>query len=444
MPTVTTAAVNKCKCCKEGFSCNIQHQGQGIYLMFVSACSLNVQTINWSIRKKDSRKVLKNGSVNFPLSGNLISIDLSDLINGSYVVAMSSPNCVGGAMCEAAIDQSTISPGFLITGIGQNVTGASPQQDYHTVASPARVVNIQTIPIGQYSGSVTINSHTEPIVNLNTAPTGYPAIFFNPTNPVWGIVTPGTYGVSITLNINGVDYTQTTDTVVTNADLGIVVSQGTGIRVAEPIDPNPNVEITVDNDNIRSRFKFVGGSGNYGVNVRHNGATISTQNNLSYNNGYVEVVIPTASYRGETLVYEFTGTAAGNVSYFVPKLILHEFEPDSNDWRDNVIHLRITKPFNNNRYVFTDIGDNLDMNVYYWLNGTVARMGQVWRNDILTNSPQPALRHHQIIKSLLDKSVSNINIDGYTAWNDNTPTKNMRLSVLHFWIKTAVGQEIGF
>ena len=111
--------------------------------------------------------------------------------------------------------------GFVITGIGQNVTGASPQQSYHTVVAPARAINLDATPDGTYSGSVTINGHTEQLTDVEVLLSGYPAVYFNPTNPVWGITAAGTYPISITLNIAGVNYTQTTSTLVTNADLGI-------------------------------------------------------------------------------------------------------------------------------------------------------------------------------------------------------------------------------
>lgn len=115
--------------------------------------------------------------------------------------------------------------GFTITGIGQVVTGANPKQSYHTVAAPARVINIDTTPDGSYPCSVTINGHTETFT-LDFRPTGYPAIYFNPTTPVWGITAAGTYPVSVSITISGVVYTNTTNTVVTNQDLGIVDGGG--------------------------------------------------------------------------------------------------------------------------------------------------------------------------------------------------------------------------
>lgn len=117
--------------------------------------------------------------------------------------------------------------GFTITGIGQVVTGANPKQSYHTVAAPARVINIDTTPDGSYPCSVTINGHTETFT-LDFRPTGYPAIYFNPTTPVWGITAAGTYPVSVSITISGVVYTNTTNTVVTNQDLGIVDGGGGG------------------------------------------------------------------------------------------------------------------------------------------------------------------------------------------------------------------------
>ena len=132
--------------------------------------------------------------------------------------------------------------GFAITGIGQIVTGANPQQSYHTVAAPARVINVDTTPDGSYPCSVTINGHTESFT-LDARPTGYPAVYFNPTTPVWGITSAGTYSVSITVTIEGVVYTKTTSTTVTNQDLGIIDNGGGGT-----VDNNEAVASSVRTD----------------------------------------------------------------------------------------------------------------------------------------------------------------------------------------------------
>lgn len=117
--------------------------------------------------------------------------------------------------------------GFAITGIGQVVTGANPQQSYHTVVAPARVINIDTTPDGSFPCSVTINNHTESFT-LDSNPTGYPAVYFNPADPVWGITAAGVFSVSITITIGNSSYTQSVNTTVTNQDLGIVSGGGGG------------------------------------------------------------------------------------------------------------------------------------------------------------------------------------------------------------------------
>ena len=138
--------------------------------------------------------------------------------------------------------------GFAITGIGQVVTGANPKQSYHTVVAPARVINLDTTPDGSFPCSVTINNHTESFT-LNSNPTGYPAAYFNPADPVWGITAAGNYSVSISVTIGGTVYTQTTSTTVTNQDLGIVVP---------PVNPPSNQFAQLDMHNLRlTRNGFV-------------------------------------------------------------------------------------------------------------------------------------------------------------------------------------------
>lgn len=321
--------------------------------------------------------------------------------------------------------------GFTIIDEAQVVTGADPKQSYHYVTRPVRVFNISTQPIGVYNGSVTINGVTLSLNNIDTSATGYPAIRFDPRDTVWNITTAGVYNVSITLNIGGVNYTRSISTTVTNEDLGIV---------SPPVDSgeyqsDPNVYVRVDKNQVVMRFKFPEMSGTYNVVTKLNGSTISTQNNLPVvNDTYIEVTLTNNNLSGNTLVFEIVGTNASNVSFFIPELITYEFEPEVGNYLDEVLLLRLTKNFNSSRFVLEDIGNNMGMNPHYQLNGSIAIINGQFNSTVISDVPVPAESPIQLIKYLIDASISNINTDGWRLFYDNPPA-NKWMAVLNFWIK---------
>lgn len=134
--------------------------------------------------------------------------------------------------------------GFQITGVGQVVTGANPKLSWHTVQAPARVVNLSASPEGIYDVSVQLRSstgaliHAENVQGLNISAAGFPAIFFNPADSIWGITQAGTYTIQVSMVIAGTTYTQQVTTVVTNDDLGVTSN------------PNPATFSTVRTDKI--------------------------------------------------------------------------------------------------------------------------------------------------------------------------------------------------
>lgn len=133
----------------------------------------------------------------------------------------------GGSMSQ------TPTQGFTITGVGQTVTGRTPTL---SVTAPARVINLTAYPAGAYNVVVRLKTaggtilHTENVTGLEITTNGYPAIYFNPTNPAWGITQAGTYTFEIDITINGTTYTQTTTTAVTNDDLGIGGTSGVTLQ----------------------------------------------------------------------------------------------------------------------------------------------------------------------------------------------------------------------
>ncbi len=97
-------------------------------------------------------------------------------------------------------------------------------------------------PAGTYSGSATLKNangtvlHTEPLNNLDISANGYPAVYFNPQNSAWGITTPGTYTMEVTLNVNGTNVTASTTLTITVNDLGQnPVNPSTGLPPASSV-----------------------------------------------------------------------------------------------------------------------------------------------------------------------------------------------------------------
>lgn len=347
--------------------------------------------------------------------------------------------------------------GFVITGVGQNVTGAYPQLPFHTVALPERVINLVATPAGTYSGSVTINGHTFTLTNLVVSSAGYPAVFFNPTNPFWDITTAGTYAISISLVINGTTYTQTTSTVVSNADLGIVDggNSGSGSGVIEPSDPNPDVEMIVDPYTIKGRFKISGGSGTYNVTVKLGGNTIST-GTAAYGT-YAEHTIKRFHNQGDlagvTLVWSFEKAGiTTNVTFFTPEIVHREYRPEVtfdgsgnaiyNNFEDQKLMIRYTKPFNSPRIRLEDVGSNLSMQIFYYVNGSIYRDSN-GNYDASVLSPRlvPALRYVQILKFFVDTAYGNINDPTKSLYYDNT-FYNKSGARAECWFRTAANQNV--
>lgn len=212
------------------------------------------------------------------------------------------------------------------------------------------------------------------------------------------------------------------------------------VNTTEPADPNANVWMQVDRDNIVARFRFGSMSGTYNVVVKRNGLVLSTQNNIAVTGGdYIQVSIPALDRAGTELVYEITGANAQNVTYFIPTPVYFEAEPEAGNYYDGLIKIRITKNFNSNRYVIQDIGSNDGMNPHYHLNGMGAIVGGQPNTRVLSDKPKPAMRSIQVVKMLFDAQVTNINTNGWRTYYDNPRTRS-ELAVAEFWIKTAANQ----
>lgn len=263
----------------------------------------------------------------------------------------------GGYTPITTVPTTTPTNGFTITGVGQTVTGLTNPQ---TVTAPARVINLTATPSGTYSGTAILKNangtvlHTETITNLNiSAESGaYPAIYFNPTNPVWNIQQAGTYVMEVTLSILGVNYTRTTNIFITNEDLGLTSN---GISLQDYAITNGN-EITLN---------LIGGTIGENVTVQlkqgdtvvgsFTGAYVNTITITSSQYGYLDVLAGTSDL-GTIYAPQQIG---GNWSVQKAKTV------DETGW----MNLQFTKV--GSQFVVTDsIGSNGLANVEYWHNAT--------------------------------------------------------------------------
>lgn len=380
----------------------------------------------------------------------------------SYDYQIVATNNAGNAPASNTATATALAPanGFVITGVGQNVTGASPQQSWHTVTAPVRVINLLATPSGTYTGSATLKNaggvalHTETFgaPGLNISAAGYPAIYFNPLDPVWNVNAAGTYTMEIVFNIAGTNYTRTTPITITAQDLG----QGSGVGgspiLGEPSDPNADVEMIVDPYEIKGRFKIAGGSGTYNVAVKKGGATIAT-GTANYGT-YAELTLKRfhnqEDLAGQTLTWEFE--KAGNVTsvnFFTPELVHFEYIPEITfdgsgnavypDIEDRKLMLRYTKPFNSARLRLEDVGENLGMTPFYYLNGTIKKAGNSWDASSLSSRLVPALYLMNVTKFLVSSNVTNINDPNLNLFSGNYGVNGGKAD---FWIRTANNQNI--
>lgn len=247
--------------------------------------------------------------------------------------------------------------GFVITGVGQTVTGLAVPQ---TVTLPVRVINLTATPAGIYSGSVALRTangtvlHTETITDLNISSTGYPAIYFNPQNPVWNIPGPGTYTMLISFTIQGVLYSRSVEISLTNTDLGIVVGGNSGVTVQDYSVNNGNEVV----------LSLTGGTVGQSTTIQlKQGATVVGTLTAAYaasmvvNSsvyGYCDVFIDNTDLGGVYVPYQIAGTFAVERAKAV---------------NDGILTLEINKV--GAQYIMSDSANNGGWaNVEYWHNST--------------------------------------------------------------------------
>lgn len=249
--------------------------------------------------------------------------------------------------------------GFVITGVGQTVTGLSTPQ---TVTAPARVINLTATPAGTYSGSVTLKTangtvlHTENIADLNisSGAGAYPAIYFNPNNPLWKIQTAGVYTMVISFTIQGTVYTRTVELTVTNADLGIVSGGNSGVSVLDYSISNGNqVVLTLSGGtpNANTTIQLKQGSNVVGTLTATYAGSMTIQTSAF---GYLEVWVD--------------GTDLGVV--YVPQQITGAWVLErAKAENDGIMSLEVNKV--GGSFLITDTANNSGWpNVEYWHNTT--------------------------------------------------------------------------
>lgn len=249
--------------------------------------------------------------------------------------------------------------GFVITGVGQTVTGLTTPQ---TVQLPVRVINLTATPAGIYSGSATLRTangtvlHTETITDLNisSGAGAYPAIYFNPRNPVWGITGAGVYSMLVSFTIEGVVYSRSVDITLTNEDLNIVSGGTSGVTVLDYAINNGNQVV----------LSLTGGTAGQNVTVQlKQGETVVGSLNAAYASsmtvnssqyGYCEIVVD--------------GTDIGAV--YIPQQIAGAFTVErAKAENDGIMSLDIAKV--GSLFIITDSANTGGWaNVEYWHNST--------------------------------------------------------------------------
>ena len=253
---------------------------------------------------------------------------------------------------------STPVTGLTITSVGQTVTGVTSPQSWHTVAAPARVINLQATPSGTYSGTATLKTtggtvlHTEAITNLEVTNTGYPAVYFNPTNPVWGLTAAGTYVMEVALTIAGTLYKATTNLTISNEDLGIGGISGVSVQ-----------DYSVSNGN-EVALNLAGGTIGQSVTIqlKQAGAVVGTitapyANSLTVTTnqyGYLDVFVDNTDIGGVYVPHIITG------AWTVERAKVDE--------NNGFLNLQFAKI--GNSFVVTDSGSNGYANIEYWHNAT--------------------------------------------------------------------------
>lgn len=266
----------------------------------------------------------------------------------------------GSTSTGGSTSNTTTTPanGLSITGVGQTVTGVTSPQSWHTVTAPARVINLQATPSGTYSGTATLKTtggtvlHTEVITDLEVTSTGYPAVYFNPTNPVWQLSAAGTYVMEVALTIAGTLYKATTNVVITNEDLGIGGTSGVAVQ-----------DYTVSNGN-EVALTLTGGTigQNVTVQLKQAGAVVGT-----ITAPYANAMTVSTSQYGYLDVF-VDNTDIGGV--YVPHIITGAWtvERAKVDENNGFLNLQFAKV--GNSFVVTDSGSNGYANIEYWHNAT--------------------------------------------------------------------------
>lgn len=223
---------------------------------------------------------------------------------------------------------------------------------------------------------------------------------------------------------------------------------GGGPITSGPGATNPNVEMIIDHVSIIGRFRQPGASGVYTGVARLGNTQIQRTENLTYGSGgnFVQMTIPRfqngMDYAGKTLVWEFSRQGHDFAfEFFTPEIVYQGHEPDFDYWTDTVLLLRYKRPFDSESIVHEDYGNNMGMNPIYLTNGTQ------YRNDagqfdctILSPVPVPPMKWVDIVKSLVDTQVQNVNDDGWKLFYGSPPANKFG-GALDFWYRTEATQN---
>lgn len=265
----------------------------------------------------------------------------------------------GGGSSSSTATDTTPATGFTITGVGQVVTGKTPTQ---TVTAPARVINISANPQGVYNAVATLKTangtvlHVENIPNMDLTSTGYPAVYFNPTNPVWGITNAGTYTMQIEITIAGTPYVRNTDIIVTEQDLGQVSGGTSGIVIEDySINNGSQVVLSLSGGTVgqSTTIQLKQGTNVVGSLTAPYADNMTVQSSAY---GYLDVLADNTDLGGVYVPNQITGN-----------WIVQKAKAVDETWMLNPQFAKVGSQF-----ILTDLVANDGwQNVEYWLNGTL-------------------------------------------------------------------------
>lgn len=250
-----------------------------------------------------------------------------------------------------------------------------------------------------YRGGVLL--HTEPIANLDTA--AFPAIIFDPKNPVWNFDGPDTYTLQLTTVVNGTTYQDSTQIQLIQADFDCGTGGGGG--------EGGNTGIIIED-------YAVSGSTGKKVDLNLSGGFDSEDTTIVLKVGNSTVGTLTGDYAGtmsvDSSVYGHVDVYINGIdkgTVYIPQRLFGSFVVEQGkavDENNNFMELTFTQN-SDGTFTINDIGTAGFTTKYYNINGK-------WRNSgSLGIKLEPNITH----------SITKYGYNG-TYWGDNSAAQNKK------------------